>query len=266
MAMLALMAVAPASASLVSRSHVHTHRLSRCCGAAQMLISVREAEPDFVEDDENLEPGETLVKALKAFDDANSLLCAAALVSRRCSSSELDVHDCWIADSREGGVGPNIQIRGAALTLDKIFLLHLRSGVGTLNVNAGSGQGCTAASHAAARSRGFTRELECADTGTAMLRFEPSIGLGRYRQLRDEEAGDPGSTASAIVDMLEERRRREDEDQGTQQTEKEPLITRDVARDVDERMDERMDERDACALPAVDARWARVAETLGGNL
>ena len=34
----------------------------------------------------------------------------------------------------------------------------------------------------------------------------------------------------------------------------------------DERMDERMDERDACALPAVDARWARVAETLGGNL
>ena len=126
-------------------------------------VVVRVAEADFV-DHENLECGETCSLALKAFDASDNFLCAGALVRRRSSSLGYEVHDCWIADSIESGVGPNLQTRGAQLILDVLFLHHLEArtrgdDVVQFSVFAGDGTGCYAASHVAARSRGFVISL-----------------------------------------------------------------------------------------------------------
>ena len=43
-------------------------------------IELREAEEHFVEEEENLEEGETLLRAIKAFDERGVMLCAGALV------------------------------------------------------------------------------------------------------------------------------------------------------------------------------------------
>ena len=112
------------------------------------LVDVREAEANFV-DHENLEPGETLVRALKAFDDDGNFLCAGALLARHSESRGRTVHDCWLADSIETGVGPNVQIRGAVAVLDALLLVHLSSDVTSFALHAGSGRGTTAAAHAA---------------------------------------------------------------------------------------------------------------------
>ena len=88
------------------------------------LVTVREAELGFVSA-ENLEDSERLVRALKAHDDAGRLLCAGALLKRHSASRNCDVHECWIADSIEAGVGPNIQQRGGSAVLDRLFLEHL---------------------------------------------------------------------------------------------------------------------------------------------
>ncbi|KAJ1638196.1 hypothetical protein T492DRAFT_945661 [Pavlovales sp. CCMP2436] len=91
------------------------------------------AEHGFVEDD-NLEPGEVLVAALKAFEaraDGNDapfdtselrLLVAAALVEDPSGTRTL-----WIGDSLDSGVGPNMQGRAALQLVDELVLLHLRS-------------------------------------------------------------------------------------------------------------------------------------------
>ena len=112
-------------------------------------VVVRVAEADFV-DHENLERGETCSLALKAFDASDHFLCAGALVRRRSSSLGYEVHDCWIADSIESGVGPNLQTRGAQLILDALFLHHLEArtrgnDVVQFSVFAGDGTGCYAA-------------------------------------------------------------------------------------------------------------------------
>lgn len=167
------------------------------------LVTVREAEHGFVDDDENLEPGEVLTKALKAFDADGTFLCAGALVRRRSAALETDVHDCWIADSMESGVGPNLQIRGAERILDELFLLHLHSGVSEFNVLVGDGEDTTAASRAAVLNRGFTHEVICADTDELLLRFCPEIGLERYRLVADGHEAE-AKVGSSIVKRLQE--------------------------------------------------------------
>ena len=147
-------------------------------------VTVRRAEATFVSE-ENLEDGENCELALKAFDAAGSFLCAGALLRRRSATLNTDVHDCWIADSIEAGVGPNLQQRGAQLVLDRILLEHLESELGepsasAFSVFAGDGTGTVAAAHAAARSRGFVSEASCADTDETVLRFDPAEALLRY--------------------------------------------------------------------------------------
>ena len=149
-------------------------------------VVVRVAEADFV-DHENLECGETCSLALKAFDASDNFLCAGALVRRRSSSLGYEVHDCWIADSIESGVGPNLQTRGAQLILDVLFLHHLEArtrgdDVVQFSVFAGDGTGCYAASHVAARSRGFVRESTCADSDESTLTFCEDTGCQRYQE------------------------------------------------------------------------------------
>ena len=122
-------------------------------------ITVREAEPDFV-DSTNLEPGERLLMAVKAFDDPGTLLCAGALLSRESEFHGREVRDCWIADSAEKGVGANLQMKGAQHVLDRLFLRHLEEAstkTDTIfNLLVGDGEGMTAGSRAAGLSRGFT--------------------------------------------------------------------------------------------------------------
>ena len=149
-------------------------------------VVVRVAEAGFV-DHENLERGETCSLALKAFDASDHFLCAGALVRRRSSSLGYEVHDCWIADSIESGVGPNLQTRGAQLILDALFLHHLEArtrgnDVEQFSVFAGDGTGCYAASHVAARSRGFVRESTCADSDERTLTFCEDTGRQRYEE------------------------------------------------------------------------------------
>ena len=118
-------------------------------------IELREAEAHFVDEEENLEEGEKLVRAIKAFDSRNNvLLCAGALVRSthnenygtslddqwdqslqaliggqsapgeagttggRGEDGELVFHDLWLSDSIESGVGPKLQIKGALAVLD----------------------------------------------------------------------------------------------------------------------------------------------------
>ena len=169
-------------------------------------VILKGAEPNFVEPGENLNPDETLVQALKTFDGHNgALLCAGALIWRR-TDSHGHVHDLWIADSLDRGVGANVQMRGALRILDALFLRHLRSGVAEFNVLAGSGEGCTTAAHAAARSRGFVHELECPETAELLLRFDWDLGAATYRRVAAGGGAD-SRTATCIVQELERRRR-----------------------------------------------------------
>lgn len=158
-----------------------------------LSISICEAEPGFVSE-ENMEPGEELVRAVKAFDGSKNFLCAGALLDRYSESASCHVHDTWIADSIEYGVGPNLQIRGAQGVLDELFLTFLENTQdgdespdwGSFNVLAGSGKGTTMASRAAALSRGFTVEATCDDSAEALLRFDPDNGLRAYRAAAKE--------------------------------------------------------------------------------
>ena len=170
-------------------------------------ITVNEAEAGFV-GDENLEPGETLVKAYKAFDGEGSFLCAGALLERRRSdcddSKPAFSYDCWIADSIERGVGPNLQLRGAQFVLDELFhtFLQTRGGMDDValsdfNVLAGTGEGTTAAARAAAISRGFTHEAICEDTAESVLRFDAANGLSAYAS-----AAADAPSADAVLRLL----------------------------------------------------------------
>lgn len=163
-------------------------------------LKVTEAEPGFV-DDENLEADESLVRALKAFDGSGTLLSAGALLQRHSDSSQQPVHECWIADSIEPGIGPNVQLRGAQSVLDALFLSHLQqAGVKRFALHAGSGRGATAATRAAARSRGFVVEATCEDTAESLLLFDRAAGLACYEAVL---AGtDPSDADAATVQEL----------------------------------------------------------------
>ena len=128
-------------------------------------VELREAEEHFVDEEENLEAGEKLLRAIKAFDERGVMLCAGALVRTSLGENypgdtwdrslltlnayqnekgvgggdggdggggggggkEAQIyHDLWLGDSVEQGVGPNVQIKGALAVLDTLFLHHLR--------------------------------------------------------------------------------------------------------------------------------------------
>jgi len=195
----------------VEALHSRTARVNMQSGHVGRGISgqgvvVHEAEPDFVEDD-NLEPGEVLVKAFKAFDTSGKFLCAGALVRRRSEVQASDVHDCWLGDSVEKGVDINSQIRGAELILDKLFLLHLQSRVSEFNVPA-TVASTTVAAQLAAMRRGFTREVECSDTGEPMLRFSGKMGLDLYQQASDRD-GEDASAVHKVLHVLRENHEKE---------------------------------------------------------
>ena len=94
-------------------------------------IWIEPAEDGFVDHDENLEEGEILVKAVKAFsanqdNDDKKFLCAGALIQRPPSPTSTDVnmtiYDAWMADAiMDGNGGPNLQIQGAMGILDELY-------------------------------------------------------------------------------------------------------------------------------------------------
>ena len=96
------------------------------------VILVEEAETGFVDDKENLEEGETLLRAVKAFglcgggqEDAarrKDFLCAGALVQR--PTYDATTHDIWVADSlEEDGLSPNLQVKGAMQVIDELLVV-----------------------------------------------------------------------------------------------------------------------------------------------
>jgi hypothetical protein len=125
MCCLALALIACGSATRIApRVRISTIRACEPASSPYIpVVTVKEAEAGFV-DDENLELGEALVRALKAFDSDGRLLCAGALLKRHSASAAQDVHDVWLADSFEAGVGPNLQLRGAQAVLDEVSRMH----------------------------------------------------------------------------------------------------------------------------------------------
>jgi hypothetical protein len=128
-------------------------------GAAPPKVWIEEAEEGFVDEEENLEPGEVCLRSVKSFASGDStnnegvdsqgpstirvefevfdrrFLSAGALVRRPCYDSESDnddtadatgVCDAWMADSLLTDGGPNLQLKGALLVLDDLFLHHLQ--------------------------------------------------------------------------------------------------------------------------------------------
>ena len=95
-------------------------------------VWIEDAEEGFVDDDENLMMGEVCLKSIKAFaqdittdggyhdDEAKRFLGAAALVQRPTSF----MYDCWIADAFMDE--KNVQVKGAIMLLDHLFLFHLQ--------------------------------------------------------------------------------------------------------------------------------------------
>lgn len=141
-------------------------------------VWIEEAEEGFVDDEENLEPGEVCLRSVKSFasgvplegaaaasnnraapGDSNTVpsirvdfdikeeeeecdrrfLSAGALVQRPrydCEpensngsatySDNTGICDAWMADSLLKEGGPNLQLKGALLVLDDLFLHHLQ--------------------------------------------------------------------------------------------------------------------------------------------
>jgi len=135
-----------------------------------------------VDHDENLEEGELLLKAIKAFAsgaendddeddvDEKKFLCAGALVQRPPSPIHPNrtLCDAWLADALmdNGDGGPNLQIQGAVEVLDDLFC-HFLAPLASANnghsnrddvfvVQCGRATSeYTCASYNAALSRGF---------------------------------------------------------------------------------------------------------------
>ena len=173
-------------------------------------VEIREAEEHFVDEEENLEEGETLIRAIKAFDDRGVLLCAGALVRSTLRENYPDreaqwdaaalhlsagdrgsagggegdaakeeiFHDLWLSDSIESGVGPNLQIKGALAVLDCLFLHHLRHceyfGMrfrGMAHFRVHAEGEFASSCRVAAQQRGFAFEVQ-EDTGEDILVFD----------------------------------------------------------------------------------------------
>lgn len=146
-------------------------------------FSILAAEPGFV-DDANLEEGETLLHALKAFEatpvagaSEATLLAAGALVKDQLGGVTL-----WLGDSLERGVGPNMQVAAALSLVDRLVLFYLREwgaeqAQRALMAYAPSGT----ASRLALCQRGFVEE-EMSDTATEdlMLRMCPAAAAAEY--------------------------------------------------------------------------------------
>lgn len=132
---------------------------ARVFGGGRLVVT--EAEAGFVDGDENLEDGETLVRALKAHEPGprgGRLLCAAALVVSSAAGSAgaaptAGLAHLWIGDSLEPGVSPNAVVRAAQHVVDCLLLEHLRRGgcADALRAHAPA----RSASRVALRSRGF---------------------------------------------------------------------------------------------------------------
>jgi len=159
-------------------------------GSAQ--FSIRTAEPGFVDGD-NLEEGETLLHALKAFEptpiagaSAGRLLAAGALVEDVLGGVTI-----WLGDSLERGVGPNMQVAAALELVDRLVLFYLR-GAGLEQARRGlmayapSGT----ASRLALRQRGFV-EQALSDTATEDLLFRmcPTAAAAEYARFTSAVGG-----------------------------------------------------------------------------
>lgn len=136
-----------AGAPSAHRSNAHARPV------VEPVVTVRDAEPGFVDADENLEPGESLVRAVKAFDADGTLLAAGALVrtrttevgARRTSREKeddggdvdggsadadasdeegdgVDAFDVWLGDSVSPRASANLQERAARVILDALVL------------------------------------------------------------------------------------------------------------------------------------------------
>ena len=189
-------------------------------------IFVVEAEEGFVDDVENLEEGESLRRAVKAFAERKDgtgevdFLCAGALVQRPYDSSGFVKHDMWVADSDEKeGLSPNLQAKGAAKIIDDLFLAHLQLEEASLRLSPSKAYHLTVqtglhspslfASHHAALSRGFQPccevwNQEGVEDG---LRFNVHDGIRKYTSLAWESRGlEDGARALRILSFLSRRR------------------------------------------------------------
>ena len=81
-------------------------------------VEIAEAPAWFVDDDENLEPGERCARSLWATDDG-ALLAAGALVERDGR------FDLWLGDSCEPGVEQNQQLKGAVPLALELLVAYL---------------------------------------------------------------------------------------------------------------------------------------------
>ena len=202
-------------------------------------VELREAEEHFVDEEENLEEGEKLLRAIKAFDDRGVMLCAGALVrtslgenyqadawdtafqtlvaqqdrsagsagggERGAQAQEEQIyHDLWLGDSVEEGVGPNLQIKGALAVLDTLFLHHLRLARSGERFRVHADGDLASACRTAAQMRGFAYEVQ-EETGEDVLVFDTwHRGPEAYTRaaVADARAGDAASLAMAILHEL----------------------------------------------------------------
>mmetsp|Transcript_11414 Transcript_11414/g.22117 ORF Transcript_11414/g.22117 Transcript_11414/m.22117 type:complete len:666 (+) Transcript_11414:157-2154(+) len=222
----------PLSPRLLRRGSRTPRRcVPRCAHLLMHAPLVREAEVGFV-DGSNLEEGESLLRALKAFDSHGRCLCAGALVrtphhdpdwttgadpdeftspnarftsgkraeaAASASESRGAVH-LWLADADLPELGPNMQLRGALCVLDALLLEHLiRYGTHDSLVVHASGE-LAVASAAAAAARGFEQTEE-----DGSWTFDALKGSEAYQfaATREGDADDEGrEIAAAIVAML----------------------------------------------------------------
>lgn len=210
------------------RSSTSSRRLRQGGARSAVEVWIEDAEDGFVDREENLEDGEVLLKAVKAFasdpDDPASrrFLSAGALVQRppeltpgenKQNDALPVIYDAWVADAiMDGGSGgPNLQLRGVMQVLDDLFRDFLSlDGSDSCSerifvVQCGSGDSqFTCASHRAAVARGFRPVDEiawpdCAVAGAPNrdlgiddgMIFDPLLGVGCYTSaaLVDRETG-----------------------------------------------------------------------------
>ena len=120
-----------------------------------------DAPAGFVDADENLEPGETLVRALHALGaepgggEPAPLLCAGALVEARDGPGARRRRTLWLADNerpdRAPGLGPNAVVAAAGRVADALLLEHLEAAAARGPPDGDGARAAAAAASAAAR-------------------------------------------------------------------------------------------------------------------
>ena len=184
-----------------------TRQRHYCKAFNAVSVWIVEAEPGFVDEDDNLEEGEECIRAVKAFASSSEgeerFLCAGALVKHKDST----IHTAWTADAILDNGGPNLQLQGALLVLDDMVYTHLQHertmDTFVLHCGADPHSEFHCASYRAATLRGFVRLRSVVDSVNfqyddldAMV-FDWKIGHQWYKQ----EALSSLTVAESILEL-----------------------------------------------------------------